>query len=135
MAKTQNLRHIVKQRCLRKSERKHKHTTTICPFLQSRQILSAQIKYYPVNGLSLFILENSLRLPQNRIENQILMNSILGSACGPRSRGWEPLHQVTFVKLSPKLLQLKIFSQILISVQRNYANYVENDGNYVQLFF
>ena len=36
-----------------------------------RQILSVQIKYFHVNGLSLFIWENRLRLLPNLIENRL----------------------------------------------------------------
>ena len=43
-----------------------------CPFVTIQtEIFSVQIKYYPVNGLSLFIWENSLRPLRNLKKNQL----------------------------------------------------------------
>ena len=47
------------------------------PFLQSKQILSVHIKHHTVTGLSLFILENSLRLTRDRIVNRLYMSTYL----------------------------------------------------------
>ena len=53
-----------------------KKVIKLCPFVSIQtEIFSVQIKYYPVNGLSLFIWENSLRplrnLNRNLKKNQL----------------------------------------------------------------
>ena len=50
-----------------------KEEETVPFLLQSRRILSIEIKHYTVTSLSIFIWENSLRLPGDWIENRLFL--------------------------------------------------------------
>ena len=76
-------------------------------WLQPRWILSVQIKYYLVNGLSLFVLKNNFRLLRERIE------TILTTTITTNKHGGGP------VIPQPKLLHLWCLARPQFTFNKN----------------